>query len=66
VNVPVYLGGSLETGNTWDTTDDISFDSTVWASSVFLGLDTVFGPVYFAGGWAEGGERSLYLFVGSP
>lgn len=66
VNVPVYLGGSLETGNTWDTTEDISFDSTVWASSVFLGLDTVFGPVYFAGGWAEGGERSLYLFVGSP
>ena len=32
--------------------------------SVFLGLDTILGPVYFATGFDEGGDTAYYLFLG--
>jgi hypothetical protein len=38
-----------------------------WAdlgSSVFVGADTVIGPLYLAAGYAEGGNYALYLFLG--
>jgi NTE family protein len=65
-DVPVYLGGSLEAGNVWQTRDDISFDSLHVNGSVFVGLDSYIGPIYLAAGLAEGGRTNLYLFVGSP
>jgi len=36
------------------------------AGSAFVGADTPIGPIYLAIGAAEGGEKSLYLFVGAP
>ncbi len=36
------------------------------AGSVFLGLDSPIGPVYLAYGHAEGGNDSVYLFLGQP
>lgn len=62
----IYLGGSLEYGNAWETSDDVSLGDARAAASLFLGLDTFIGPVYFAGGLSEGGHRALYLFVGQP
>lgn len=69
-----YAGASLELGNAWcrDVTDlacdesEISLKNSLWAGSLFLGLDTFIGPVYLAGGYAEGGNKALYLFVGNP
>ncbi|HED16974.1 MAG TPA: hypothetical protein ENI64_09220 [Gammaproteobacteria bacterium] len=61
-----YVGATLELGNTWQDTSEIDFDNTLTAGSMFLGADTPIGPVYLAIGAAEGGEKSLYLFVGSP
>ena len=34
------------------------------AGSVFLGADTPVGPVYTAYGYAEGGNRAFYIFLG--
>jgi hypothetical protein len=34
------------------------------AGSVFLGVDTVLGPVYLAYGHAEQGNDSIYLYLG--
>ena len=65
-DVPVYLGGSVEAGNVWQTRDDISFDSLHVNGSLFVGLDTYIGPIYLAAGVAEGGRTNFYLFVGSP
>lgn len=65
IEVPVYLGASLEAGNAWSNSDDIGLDSLVTNGSVFLGLDTYFGPVYLAAGLAEGGHTNFYLFVGA-
>ncbi len=63
--MPVYIGASVETGNAWATSDAIGFDSLMTNGSLFLGLDSYFGPVYVAAGLAEGGATNFYLFVGA-
>ena len=65
-DVPLYLGASLEAGNVWQSRSDISFDTLILNGSVFAGLDTYFGPLFFAAGLAEGGQSSFYLFLGTP
>jgi NTE family protein len=62
----VFLGGSLEAGNTWDVDNQISLDSLLWAGSVFVASESPLGALYFGYGRAEAGEGSLYLFVGRP
>ena len=66
LDATMYFGGSLELGNAWRTSDDVSLSNTLLAGSIFMGLDTFIGPVYFAGGLAEGGESAIYLFIGRP
>jgi NTE family protein len=61
---PTYLGFSLEAGNVWDDKDDVDFNSLIPASSAFFGLDSLLGPLYLGFGYAEGGRRSLYLYLG--
>ena len=64
LNVPSYLGVSLEAGNVWDRRSDISFDSARRNGSVFLGLDTLLGPVYIGAGINDDGTDAFYLFLG--
>jgi len=64
LNVPVYIGASVEKGNVWDARRDISFNSAKTNGSVFIGMDTLFGPVYFATGFDDGGGSAYYLFLG--
>ncbi len=59
-----YLGASLELGNAWQDTDDVSMDNTLVAGSLFLGLDTPIGPLYFAWGRTDEDDRSLYIYLG--
>ena len=65
-DVPLYLGASVEAGNVWQSRTDISLDSMIVNGSLFLGLDTWLGPLFLAGGLAEGGQSSFYLFLGTP
>ena len=62
----LYVGGSLEIGNAWQNSDDISLSNSLLAGALFVGADTFIGPVYLAGGLAEGGHSALYLFIGRP
>jgi len=62
--LPWYIGGSLELGNVWEDRSDISVDSAIASGSVFLGADTPIGPFYMGYGHAEGGNSSLFLFLG--
>lgn len=64
LDVPAYLGFSLETGDVWDRRSDMSFGSARRDASLFLGLDTLLGPVYLATGIENGGPSALYLFLG--
>lgn len=64
--LPAYAGFSLEYGNVYEDRDDISLapGEALLAGSVFLGADTVLGPVYLGYGHAEQGNDSIYLYLG--
>jgi NTE family protein len=63
-HMPLYAGFSLEAGNAWATRSDISGRTLIYAGSLLVGSETYLGPIYIAYGQAEGGHRSLYLYVG--
>ncbi len=64
LDVPTYLGVSFEMGNVWNHLGDASFGNTRKDASVFLGLDTLLGPVYVASGIDDKGQHAFYLFLG--
>ena len=64
LDVPTYLGLSLEAGNVWQDRSEASLSNTRKDASLFLGLDTFLGPVYLATGFDEHGSQAFYLFLG--
>ncbi|MDH5565273.1 MAG: patatin-like phospholipase family protein [Myxococcales bacterium] len=64
LQLPVYVGGSIEAGNAFNRLEEIDAAGLSVAGSVFLGIDTPLGPLYLAYGLAEGGNSSGYLFLG--
>ena len=64
-SVPAYLGVSLESGAVWQSRGEVSADSLIYAGSVFLGVDTFFGPIFLGYGHADTGASSWYLSFGS-
>ncbi|MCY1527215.1 hypothetical protein D9M68_622760 [compost metagenome] len=63
LDLPVYLGGSLERGRAWNNDD--SFDSGyINAASIFISFDTPLGPLDFSYGLNDEAERALYLNLG--
>jgi NTE family protein len=64
LSLPVYLGGSIEAGNTFDERGQIAFRDLIIAGSVFVGVDTPIGPIYVAYGLAENGRSAGYFFLG--
>jgi len=64
LNVPAYVGLSLEAGNVWSERSDMGLSSALTQGSVFFGFDTLLGPVYLGSGFGESGETAFYLFLG--
>ena len=64
LEVPAYVGLSVELGNVWDQRSAISASSARRDASVFFGADTYIGPAYLAVGYDEGGTTALYLYLG--
>ncbi len=62
----IYIGGSLEAGQTSFPNNNILPERSVYAASLFVGLDTTIGPFYLGYGHAQGSRRSAYLFLGRP
>ncbi|MCP4995602.1 MAG: BamA/TamA family outer membrane protein [Gammaproteobacteria bacterium] len=63
---PVYAGGTLEVGNVWREQSDISLNDTIFAGSLMLGADTPIGPLFFAYGHAQGGQKGIYFYLQHP
>jgi NTE family protein len=63
-DVPLYAGLSLEAGNVWPELSDASFSTLSKNGSVFLGADTILGPIYIAAGSDTTGQSAFYLFLG--
>ncbi len=57
-----YLGGSLETGNVWQ--EEFDFDDLQFAGSIFLGYDTILGPIYLGLGYVDQGQTAGYFYLG--
>jgi NTE family protein len=64
IDVPIYLGMSLEAGNVWQNMSDAKFTNLHEDASIFLGADTLLGPVYLGTGYDDHGNQSFYLFLG--
>ncbi|HEY5802932.1 MAG TPA: patatin-like phospholipase family protein [Lysobacter sp.] len=65
VSLPMYVGASLETGNTWLGRDSVDADDLILAGSIFIGFSTPLGPMFLAYGDNDEGASSWYLTFGS-
>jgi NTE family protein len=63
--VSFYLGGTLEAGNVFEDRSDITPSNLRAAGSVFGGMDSFLGPIFFGTGITEGGETNVFLILGS-
>jgi NTE family protein len=64
-NNDLYAGFSAEAGNTWMKRSDMSIEDLRGAGSIFIGADSIIGPIYLGYGHAEGGYNAVYLYIGS-
>jgi NTE family protein len=65
-SVPAFVGGSIETGNVYERREDLlALRDLIWSGSVFVGIDSPFGPIFLGYGRASSGEGSLYLNFGT-
>lgn len=64
-DLPVYLAGSLEAGNTWLDRAEVSTGDLIKASSIFLGIDLPIGPLQLGYGRTFDGRDAVYLTFGS-
>jgi NTE family protein len=62
--IDTYVGFTLQSGNVFNATDDISVDNFMMAGSAFLGFDTFAGPAWFGVGYAEEGSTAFYIQLG--
>jgi NTE family protein len=60
-----YAGVSVEAGNAWNR-EGPGRAGVKKAGSVFVGIDSIIGPLYFAYGRTAGGDSSFYFFLGRP
>ena len=64
--LPAYAGITLETGNVWNYSDEISFGSLRYSGSIFVGATTPLGPIYLAWGYSDNGDSTVYFYLGNP
>lgn len=65
-SVPAYIGGSIESGAVYEHRADLfELDGLVLAGSLFVGIDSPFGPVVLAYGRNNDNASSFYLNFGS-
>jgi NTE family protein len=65
-DMPVYAGFSVEGGQLWSERSDINFDDMIAAGSVYLAIDSPFGPLYIAYGRTKNSQQAIYLALGWP
>jgi NTE family protein len=58
----VYVGMSLEAGNAWLADETIDWASLRYGGAVFVGAETVLGPVFLGWGWTEP-DRGRFSFI---
>lgn len=64
VDLPVYVGITIETGNTWENQDVVSFQDLIFGGALLVGVNSPLGPIYFGYGRAEQNKSAFYLKLG--
>ncbi|HET7921233.1 MAG TPA: patatin-like phospholipase family protein [Gammaproteobacteria bacterium] len=62
----LYIGVSLDAGNVWDNGQRMNPAQMKYGTALFFGADTALGPLYLGAGFSQGGNQSLYLYLGLP
>ena len=60
----LHVGFSVEAGSAWPEAGGVRLDELKGGASVFVGMETLLGPLYLVYGRATSGGDTLYLFVG--
>ena len=60
----IYGGFSIEAGQAWGNQSGFSLTDMTYAGSLFLGADTVLGPLHLGLGVTDKGDTALYLQLG--
>ncbi|MDE3273203.1 patatin-like phospholipase family protein [Pseudoalteromonas sp. G4] len=63
-SMPLYLGISAEAGNVWQVQQDIDLEDLIFASSLFVGTDTRFGPAAVGFGVTDNNESTFFISLG--
>ncbi|HEY2754069.1 patatin-like phospholipase family protein [Phenylobacterium sp.] len=66
IGIPLYVGATAVVGNTWARHGDANWGDLRFGGNVYLGADTLIGPVFFALGAADHDRKAVYFFVGKP
>lgn len=66
VSRALFAGGTLEFGRVKSKATERNQSPTKWGMSLYVGADTVLGPVYFGLVHAPKQNTGLYLLVGKP
>lgn len=62
-----YLGFGLDAGAVWGNTNLAPGDSGMqYGATLFMGADTLAGPLYFGIGAGKSGNRTFFLYLGIP
>jgi NTE family protein len=60
----VYVGGSLEMGSIWDGSGPFRFSDQAYGGGIFMGFDTILGPIYIGQGFGDAGRTVSYFYLG--
>ncbi len=60
----LFLGTSLEAGNVWNKSSEISFQSLRKSASLFAGFNSFIGPIYLGFAVGQSGARNVFFQVG--
>lgn len=64
VDLPLYLGLSIESGNAWLNQDLVDYSDVIYSASAYLGWDSPLGPLYLAYGRSDTDNDSFYFYLG--
>ncbi len=59
-----FLGGWFEAGNVFQTTSEITSSDLIYTATAILAMDSKFGPIYLAYGYADTGKNRIYIQLG--
>ena len=62
----MYAGASLEAARIKESIDPLTADGNFYSGSVYIGSDTLIGPVFLGFGFADRSNQVLWLAIGRP